>query len=732
MPNKYSNNTASVVGPSNSFVPANSPGAAEDSSDLTVTDRISDPDQLGKLIEAYFLSDSYRTDRHLAWYRNILFYAGKHYIRRHEGSWQVIPRTRYNRNLPRPVINQIRVECEALTSVLTANAPAVKVDPNSKSHADKQAAKLGEIVLDTKDYTDREEEIREVLALWAVTTGNAFRKDFWDETALGGKGDTRTEIPAPFTITVNPQASSDEDIEWIMETQPRSFNYIRRKYGFEGGGYTGLADSVKAEASYNEAIQRLLSIRSLGEFHSDWTYGYDDRVFKNYAIVKEWYARPTKEYPKGRLVVTANGVLLYYAEESPCFDEIKEIWHPYSHMNYLNVPGNYWGRTPFTDGVDIQRMINTHHALIELNNQRTASPHLMVPFQAGVHKGTFSGKPGTVYRYKFNPQFPGARPEILEGRGLPNDVHHHTDVLKAELSRIMGVHDVLKGDRISGINNYSSLELLREEANKNMNGPIRRFERLIEHGCQLKLIWIQKYLIKDNASFTQRLQVFNKDVTALMIESFKGADLKGNHSVRITARSVAPKSKAAQRAAIIEAAQYGIFNFDDPSSRAKAAELLDVPINQEISIHVSKAESENDNLRQGIVQATTFEEDDHLIHIQEHNKLYLDPNYFKLGADAQVFIEEHIKNHVEIYTQQQQAAKKARMEEFREMEFIKADAKMQAEQPKLDIERGRVSVEGQRVKNEGLKQIADNQLKTRELDIKATQEGKTNEGSSSK
>ncbi len=48
MPNKYSNNTTSVVGPSNSFVPANSPGASEDSSDLTVTDRITDPDQLGK------------------------------------------------------------------------------------------------------------------------------------------------------------------------------------------------------------------------------------------------------------------------------------------------------------------------------------------------------------------------------------------------------------------------------------------------------------------------------------------------------------------------------------------------------------------------------------------------------------------------------------------------------------------------------------------------------------
>ncbi|GAG32078.1 unnamed protein product, partial [marine sediment metagenome] len=248
------------------------------------------------------------------------------------------------RNLPRPTVNQIRVETDALVSVLTANAPQTVVDPNSKAFTDKQAAQLGEIVLDAKNYTDKEEELREMLALWAVTTGNAFRKDYWDPDAAGGLGDTRTEVCAPFTITVNPQASSDDDIEWIMETQPKSFNEIRRVYDKpEGNGYTGLANTVKAEASYNEAIQRLLSIRSLGEFHSDWTYGYDDRVFKNYAILKEWFAKPTVKYPKGRYVVTANGVVLYTANESPSFDADKRLWHPYTHMRYLNVPANYWG-----------------------------------------------------------------------------------------------------------------------------------------------------------------------------------------------------------------------------------------------------------------------------------------------------------------------------------------------------------------------------------------------------
>ena len=710
-------------------------GASEDSSDLTVTDQIESLDQLGKLVEAYFLSDSYRTDRHLAWYRNVLFYAGKHYVRRTADNWwQATPRTRFNRNLPRPVVNQIRVEAEALMSVLTANAPHVKVNPNSKSFADKQSAHLAEIVLDTKDFTDDEEDLRERMALDLVLMGNAFRKDYWDSEADKGQGDTRTELPSPFTMSVNPQASSMKDCEWIMETQPRSFNWIRRVYGREGKGYTNLADTVKAEASYNEAIQRLLSLRALGEFASDWSYGYDDRVFKNYAIVKEWYAKPTREYPKGRMVVTANGVVLFKLDESPYYDEDKEYWHPYTHVKYLNVPANFWGRTPFTDGVDIQRAINTHYALIELNNQRTATPHVMIPFQAGVHKGTFSGKPGTIWRYKFNPQFPGAKPEILEGKGMPRDVFGLLEILKSELSRVLGVHDVLKGDKISGVNTFSSLELLREEANKNMSGIIRRFERCVEQGSIRKLVLIQKHLRKNRPEFTARLQTYSKDVTAVQIDSFTGADLKGNHSVRVVAQSIAPKSIAAKRGALIEAAQYGIFSFENnPTAMAKAAELLDLPFETGVSVHVKRAEAENDKLKQGIPQPTVFEEDDHQIHIEEHNKLFLDPNFFYLSRDAQVYIEEHIGTHSRILGEQQQAQIEQEMAMLEQTEFIKASAKVQAEQPRIDIEQQRVGVEDKRVDNEGLRNISDASIRTRELDIKAkqaTQKVKQNESAS--
>ena len=52
---------------------------------------------------------------------------------------------------------------------------------------------------------------------------------------------------------------------------------------------------------------------------------------------------------------------------------------------------------------------------------------------------------------------------------------------------------------------------------------------------------------------------------------------------------------------------------------------------------------------------------------------------------------------------------------------------MQGEEPKLQIERDRVAAENKRVDNEGLRNVSDATIRTRELDIKATQEGKKNE-----
>lgn len=714
-----------------------------DIGDLVLHDKV-ELKELGALIESYYQSDTYRTTRHLDWLRNIYFYHGKHHIRPIQGTtWEVIPKNDRNKRLPRPTINQIRVECNTLINVLTANAPHMDVAPNSRETSDEFAAKLSRIILDSKEFEDDEEELREELATWNVLTGNAFRKDYWNPDAgaiIDGQftGDTAVDVVPPFCITVNPQATNRRDLEWIMEHRPRTLSWIRENYGRSEGGFTNMAEKVKADGQTNDAVQALLSCQSLGDYPNRISYSTDENSLKNSAIVKEWYARPTKKFPKGRMVVVASGIVLYQKNVNPYADATAKKWHPYSHSKYDLISYSFWGSTPMSGGVDVQRKINTTQALVELNYKTLAVNRIIAPYNAGIKKGTFTGRPGGgLIKYKWNPESStGGKPEILEGRGLPAEVRYEKADLRSELSRVMGVHEVLKGDKISGIKTYSSLELLREEANKNLHGSVRRFERMIESGGKQKLVLTQRFMKASRPDYAKHLLTLSKDADAIMIKEFKGADLKGNHTVRVRSGSIAPRSQAAKRAGIIEAGQYGILNFDSPLSQVRAAAALGLEIEHDLGPHLQKSRYENEHLRNGKVAVTGDDFDDHEVHLQEHFKLLFNPNFNELDGPTQKNIKDHINFHNDILQQAQQQAREMEIQAMQQIKMIEAEAKIAEKQPAVEVEIMRVQVEAQRVEIEKLKVLANNKIKENELDLKAQEMlknpgGKENDRSSS-
>ena len=703
-----------------------------DPADLTFTMDVEDAQVLGKLIEDYYYTDTFRNDRHLAWQQQILFYNGKQYLRRSFEGFEIVPVTRHNRGIPRPVINRIRVECDALIANLTGAAPAISVDPNSDELEDKNAAALGEIILDAKEMEDLEPKNRELLAAWGVMSGNAFKKTTWDSQhgphdERGPLGDTRTEVCSPFSISVNPQASCDEDAEWIMEAYPRTFNWIRTTYGRKGAGYTNMAHLVRQESTYSEGVQRLLSIRSLGELQNSWWFGNHEGVAKNSAIVKEWYQRPSPEFPKGRVCVVANGVLLYYTEDNPYYHTDTQNWHPFTHFKYLIIPGNYWGRTPMTDGVEIQKMINGRHALIEMNNRRSAVPQILNPRQAGVAKGAFSGKPGTIIDYKYNPAMPGAKPEILEGRGLSNQVYQELTILKDELTSIMGVHDVLKGDKVSGIRNYSSLALLKEEANRNLAPQVNRFERMIEKDAQQKLVLIERFYNTRRPAFRKYLKNKSHDINATMIEDFLGADLKGNNSVRVETNSIVPKSMAAKRAGLLEAAQYGLFPLDNPIDRARAAQIMDLEFSSYVDVHVKKAKWENSQMKKGVFLFTTDQWTDHQVHIEIHNQQLQDPSFYDLDEESQMIMIAHMEEHQKAYSEQQESQRQMALESFREEEQIKNEMAMAKDEPKYQVAREKIGSDDKRTDVERLKVSGEQVDRERDLVLRGQEVQKVNQ-----
>src|SRR5690606_26845154 len=136
-----------------------------------------------------------------------------------------------------------------------------------------------------------------------------------------------------------------------------------------------------------------------------------DEMIDNAAIVKEYYEMPSSQFPKGRLVVVANKVVLY-AGESPYSGPELGDWHPYSEFRWEIVPGRFWGKGPLDDVVEIQKHINSIDAAIILTRKTMAIPQILIPTGAGIKPGTWTGRPGQEVFYRETSAPPSTIPPV--------------------------------------------------------------------------------------------------------------------------------------------------------------------------------------------------------------------------------------------------------------------------------------------------------------------------------
>ena len=89
------------------------------------------------------------------------------------------------------------------------------------------------------------------------------------------------------------------------------------------------------------------------------TYNYTTMTMQDYALVKEFWERPTKDHPQGRLIVVANGVLLYYLDRLPYMvgDDNRPAL-PFTKCVCITRPGCFWGKSIVQRMIPLQRRYN--------------------------------------------------------------------------------------------------------------------------------------------------------------------------------------------------------------------------------------------------------------------------------------------------------------------------------------------------------------------------------------
>lgn len=515
----------------------------------------------------------------------------------------------------------------------------------------------------------------------------------FDELPLG---DVNTAVVEPYRICLDPLAANLHDIRWIMEYSIRPLTWIVENYdrplqgagqlppeqesdpvAQEGSeqdlshddndedddsppvpqepGYTGLAKQVKPEKHLSASLRRFFQLKAssgvrgiMGSGLGQTSSGGDSTMIENSAVVKEYYERPTKDNPHGRLLVVANGKTLY-AGPSPYTGPQQGDWHPYSSCRWEIVPGRFWGKSPFDDATEIQKHINSIDSVVILTRKTMAIPQKLIPRGTMANNDSWTGRPGQ--KIFFTPGSNGEAPSTVPGVGVDAQVMQERAQKVEDIKSITGAIDILKGDRPPGVTAFSALNLLFEVGAGKLFPIADRVKRFIESSQRKQLQLIANKYREPRPQFIQRLMSMNSELTIDQIKDFLGKDLYDNCNVIIDPASAVPKMKAAEQAKLMELAQLGVLNLEDPANKREFLERLDIlGFDGGYGKDANRASYENDQLDglatdpQGM-RPVRLSCDNDDVHIAIHNDRMKEPSFQELPADVQMAYTQHIQQH---------------------------------------------------------------------------------------
>ena len=619
----------------------------------------------------------------MIWEENVRFLQGEQHIRYNTITrrYEVLPITKYNDFIPRPVTNYTLPIFQTVTSLLTKNKPNASVSANSTDTMDRNAAKLSDRLVDAK-WEEDEETLQHVKAAKVMLScGTVIRKDYWDNTRgpvspllNAPVGDTAVDIVDPFRFIPDIQTQS-----WFIEANVQTLGWIRQQYSktMPDGmtpmqGYTGLAGEVKEDQELSPSMnlwERLKTSAGTGS----GAYGSGsspNENLKGCAVVKEAYIKPTQKYPSGRLIVVANRKVLYYGA-SPEFDQrYRDSWHPYSFCKWEEIFFRWHGLSLVECLVPLQKRVNAIDSLIILNRMTCASPTVIIPNGAGVPEGYFNGRPGL--NVTVNPVGAGGiMPQRWEGRDVAQGVWKEREEIVQSMHVIAGDNEVLQGSRPEGVNTAAGLQMLLEQSFSKYSPIIQQWEKFIENGQTKKLRLIAKHYAEPRPDFINRLKEMNHDNLDVEIKDFIGSDLRDNVSVRVESGSSLPRSKLVEQDNYKNLATMGVFGPIDPMQNPVGnEEFLEkfgvTPLTTEINADVKKARFVNSVLtainrgemgKESYPRLLPVEQNPQTIQI--HQKILTDrmkSPEFKDENGAFMMRYQELNNGMQVIMMQQQAA----------------------------------------------------------------------------
>jgi hypothetical protein len=581
-----------------------------------------------------------RTANEAIWFTNIAYIMGYDsvYFDASRRTFRPIPgtsaldrsRIHVNKILPNFQIRQAR---------LCKNPPRYDVRPNSSDQDDKDAAQLSLKIIN--DVWDKEliNQKRIELMAWMQQCGHAYIKVLWDDSKgelvtdpmsndSEYEGEIGIEVMSAFEVFVDPLARTLQEAQYVIEAHVRPIQYFRMRYPEKG-------NLVKVEDTYLSSLQNLQKINNSTNLGPS---GSSSVSVQNSAIEKCLYEKPSKKYPKGRMVVVANGVLLE-DKELPC----GKI--PIVKFDDVIVAGKYYSESIITHARPIQDQYNkliTRRA--KWTNQLLAGKYIAAR-DAGLGKESITDDTEVV-EYDVVPG--SAPPQAMQVPMIPQYAYMEEDRLERLLSELFGIGEVDKSQLPSASIPAIGMQLLVEQTDTRIGITTEHNEYSWAKVGSLILDYAEKY-------YTTERTLKEAGVSGeYLVHKVTGDGIKGNKDVIVIRGSTLPGSKVLKRQEILNLYSQGILGDPaDPSLREKVLSQLEygdlAETWKDISLDKAQIKKSIEMLKQNI-QPDVHEMDNHRLHITTKNQFRKTDSFDRFTPEQKFMFEHDVEEHIQWLT----------------------------------------------------------------------------------
>jgi len=606
----------------------------------------------------------------LQWRLNLCFREGQQYVDINTVSLALEEQPILYDWEEREVFNHIRPLSDTRIAKLKRLRSIAKSRPgNPNDVKDINSAKIGSLILKNIHNDQRLRDKQAIEILWMELCGTVFRKHIWnpEKGRILGSQPVADEA-GQLTGELKPVYEGDEEIIVCpaQEILPDSSYHQDLE---------SCRSIIHAKAYHIDDIEDIWGIRAAPEKAqveklaatmnglSGLGYGQGGFIMhttkiENHAIVKEYYERPSKRCPQGRLIVSIggqnpySGPLPYRVGDNNVFDL------SFSMLKCIDRPGVFWGATVIELLIPVQRRYNA------LRNRKAEYLNRCAIGQWNVQRESVdedefernSGMPGAIHIYERG----SIPPEPVKNGELPAAFMTEQKDLLEEMVILSGVSETSRQSAAPpGVKSGIALQFIQEQDDTRLSNTADNIERYNIHSGRTQL-----RLHKQFVKFPRTLNSVGRNNVAEVLD-YTGSDIIGEN-VYIDNMAALAESPAQKRQMIFDLMESGLLFDPDTGKinrdmRSRIFDMIEMgeweAADDADQLHISKAERENRALANGqLSEAVDY--DDHVIHIDLHNRFRLSLDYEQLMAQYQQ-IEEifdlHVNMHLMFMNQQAMA-----------------------------------------------------------------------------